>query len=70
MTNPISRNVTRALAVFDVPGAAVAVVKDDALVFAAGFGTKDLGGSAQVDEHSLFAAGSISKSITATRPSP
>jgi len=66
MTNPISRNVTRALAVFDVPGAAVAVVKDDALVFAAGFGTKDLGGSAQVDEHSLFAAGSISKSITAT----
>lgn len=66
MPNPISRNVSRALGTFDVPGASVAVVKDDALVFAAGFGTRDLGGSAQVDEHSLFAAGSISKSVTAT----
>ena len=59
-------DVPRALAAFDVPGASVAVVKDDALVFAAGFGTKLLGGADRVDEHSLFAAGSISKSVTAT----
>ena len=58
MTNPISRNVTRALAVFHVPGAAVAVVKDDALVFAAGFGTKDLGGSGLGhNPEELFAVG-------------
>ena len=66
MINSISRDVSRALAAFDVPGVSVAVVKDDAVVFAAGFGTKALGGAVAVDEHSLFAAGSISKSLTAT----
>lgn len=65
MINPLSIDVARALAAFDVPGASVAVVKDDALVYAAGFGTRERGGSTQVDEHSLFAAGSISKSVTA-----
>ncbi len=66
MLDSISTQVSRALATFDVPGASVAVVKDDVLAFAAGFGTKALGGAPRVDEHSLFAAGSISKSVTAT----
>ncbi len=66
MINPISNDVPRALAALDVPGASVAVLKDDALAFAAGFGTKALGGADRVDEHTLFAAGSISKSVTAT----
>jgi len=51
---------------FEVPGAAVAVVKDDAIVFAAGYGTRELGRDLPVNEHTLFAAGSISKSFTAT----
>jgi CubicO group peptidase (beta-lactamase class C family) len=66
MINPIATDVPRALAAFEVPGVSVAVVKDDTLVFAAGFGTKAIDGGAAVDEHSLFAAGSISKSVTAT----
>lgn len=58
--------VTQALADFEIPGLAVAVVKDDAVVFARGYGVRQRGDSAPVDEHTLFAVGSISKSFTAT----
>lgn len=51
---------------FEVPGASVAVIKDDVLIFAAGYGELELGQDQAVDEHSLFAAGSISKAFTAT----
>jgi CubicO group peptidase (beta-lactamase class C family) len=54
------------LEAFEVPGASIAVVKDNAVVFAAGYGVRELGYNQPVDEHSLFAAGSISKSFTAT----
>jgi CubicO group peptidase (beta-lactamase class C family) len=48
------------------PGLAVAVVKNDELVLAQGFGQRGLDQPAPVDEHTLFAIGSISKSFTAT----
>lgn len=51
---------------FATPGLAIAVVKDDELVLAQGFGQRGLDQSAPVDEHTLFAIGSISKSFTAT----
>ncbi|MCK4725172.1 MAG: beta-lactamase family protein, partial [Anaerolineales bacterium] len=54
------------LEAFEVPGASIAIVKDDAVVFTAGYGVCELGYNQPVDEHTLFAAGSISKSITAT----
>ena len=50
---------------FDVPGLAVAIVKDDDLVLAKGFGIRKLGESHPVDEHTLFGIASISKSFTA-----
>ena len=50
---------------WEVPGLAIAVVKDGELVFAEGYGTTEIGGSEAVDEHTLFAIGSTTKAMTA-----
>jgi CubicO group peptidase (beta-lactamase class C family) len=57
--------VVRAMQTFEVPGLAVAVVKDGRLVFAKGYGVKKLGDPAQVDENTLFGIGSNTKAFTA-----
>jgi CubicO group peptidase (beta-lactamase class C family) len=49
-----------------VPGMAVAVVHDDALVFAGGFGVRELGKDAAVDADTVFQLASVSKSLAAT----
>ena len=49
-----------------VPGAAVAVVKDDRIVYAKAFGVKELGKPDPVTTDTKFAIGSISKSFTTT----
>lgn len=48
-----------------VPGLAVAIVKDDSVVFAKGYGVRQLGKSDPVDSHTLFAIGSTTKAMTA-----
>lgn len=50
---------------FEVPGFAVAIVKDDEVVFARGYGARELGKPERVDEHTLFAIASNSKAFTA-----
>lgn len=55
----------RALAEFEVPGLAVAVVKDGKLVLAKGYGVRKLGESAAVDERTLFGIASNTKAFTA-----
>src|ERR687895_1068094 len=57
--------VNQALKDWEVPGLAVAVVKDDRVVFAKGYGVRELGKPGAVDEHTLFAIGSSSKAFTA-----
>ena len=57
--------VAQAMKEWEVPGLAIAVVKDDRIVFAKGYGVRELGGTAAVDEHTLFAIGSSSKAFTA-----
>ena len=47
------------------PGLALAVVKDDSVVFARGFGTRTLGRDEPVDEHTSFAIASTTKAFTA-----
>ena len=47
-----------------IPGMAVAVIKDDKIVYAKGFGVRKLGDPAPVDEKTLFAIGSSSKAFT------
>jgi CubicO group peptidase (beta-lactamase class C family) len=49
-----------------VPGVAVAVVKDDKVVLARGYGVRELGKTAPVDADTLFAIGSCTKAFTAT----
>jgi len=49
-----------------LPGIALAIVKDDAVVYAKGYGVRTPGKSELVDEHTLFQAASITKSFTAT----
>lgn len=49
-----------------VAGLSVAIVKDDSVVFAQGFGVREVGQNAPVDEHTVFAIGSNTKAFTAT----
>lgn len=57
--------VNRAMKDWGVPGVAIAIVKDDKIVFAKGFGVRELNKPEPVDEHTLFAIGSSSKAFTA-----
>jgi len=57
--------INDALKEWQVPGLAIAIIKDDRVVFAKGYGTRELDKSLPVDEHTLFAIGSSSKAFTA-----
>ncbi|NIR43736.1 MAG: serine hydrolase [Gemmatimonadetes bacterium] len=57
--------VRQAVHDWEVPGLAVAVVKDDSVVFARGYGLRALGGTDPVDVHTLFANASTTKAFTA-----
>jgi CubicO group peptidase (beta-lactamase class C family) len=50
---------------FDVPGIAVAIVKDGKVVLEQGFGLREVGKAAPVDAHTLFAIASNTKAFTA-----
>ena len=50
---------------FEVPGIAVAVVKDGQVVLERGWGVREIGKPAPVDEHTLFAIASNTKAFTA-----
>lgn len=56
--------VARSLLDFEVPGAAVAVVKDGEVVLAKGYGVRKLGETTPVDAGTLFAIASCSKAFT------
>jgi CubicO group peptidase (beta-lactamase class C family) len=49
-----------------IPGLAVGVVKDDSLIFAKGFGLREVGKPDSVTPRTLFAIGSNTKSFTST----
>ena len=49
---------------FDVPGVAVAIVKDGQVVLERGYGVRELGKPAKVDAHTMFAIASNSKAFT------
>src|SRR6266481_7234209 len=56
--------VGRSMKEFEVPGMAVAIVKDGKVVFAKGYGVRKLGDPAPVDEHTMFGIGSNTKAFT------
>jgi len=57
--------VNKAIKDWEVPGVAIAVVKDDKIVFAKGYGVRELGKSDAVTANTIFAIGSSSKAFTA-----
>ena len=57
--------VAASMRTFDVPGIAVAIVKDGKIVVAKGYGVRKLGDSTAVDEFTMFAIGSNTKAFTA-----
>lgn len=57
--------VNKAVKDWDVPGMAIAVVNDDKVVYAKGYGLREIGKTATVDVNTIFAIGSSSKAFTA-----
>jgi len=57
--------VARAMKAFEVPGIAVAIVKDGTVVHAKGYGVRRLGEPAPVDDQTLFGIASNTKAFTA-----
>jgi CubicO group peptidase (beta-lactamase class C family) len=56
--------VVRDMKTFEVPGIAIAIVKDGKVVLAKGYGVRKLGDAAPVDENTLFGIGSNTKAFT------
>lgn len=57
--------VTKIMAEWKVPGMAVAIVKDGKVIFAEGFGLRDVKQDLKVTPHTIFPIGSCSKAFTA-----
>ena len=56
--------VATSMKTFDVPGMALAIVKDGKAVVTRGYGVRKLGDPTPVDEHTMFAIGSNTKAFT------
>ena len=63
--NALDQYLAQAKVDWKVPGFAIAIVKDDQIVFSKGYGVKEKDGSEQVDENTLFAIASNTKAFTA-----
>lgn len=62
--NQVDSLVERTRKTFDVPGIAVAIVKDGKVVYAHGYGVRSLATGTKVDEKTLFGIASNSKAFT------
>jgi CubicO group peptidase (beta-lactamase class C family) len=58
--------IANAVKTWKVPGLSVAIVRNDSVVFAKGYGTLSVGSTTPVDEQTLFEIGSTTKAFTAT----
>jgi CubicO group peptidase (beta-lactamase class C family) len=56
--------IMRAMPEWEVPGLAIAVVRNDTVIHARGYGVRELGRSGAVDENTLFAIASTTKAMT------
>ncbi len=65
LTRQIDEVTRKAMAAFDVPGIAVAVVKDGQVVHSQGYGIRSVASKEVVDENTLFGIASNSKAFTA-----
>ena len=63
--NGLDQYITSAMKDWNMPGLAVAIVKNDSVVYLKGFGVRELGKPDPVTPNTLFAIGSNTKSFTA-----
>ena len=62
-TKQLDKYFAQALSDWEVPGMAVAIVKDGEIIFAKGYGVLEEGKKTKVDEHSMFAIASNTKAF-------
>ena len=65
-TAEIDAYVNKVLKDWQLPGIAIAVVRNDSVLMAKGYGVREIGKPDRVDEHTVFDAASLTKSFTAT----
>ena len=56
--------IQQAMKEYQVPGAAVAVVKDGKVILAKGYGVRDINKTEKVDENTIFQLASVTKTLT------
>ncbi len=61
----LDRAIMSAMEAWKVPGLAMAIVKDGKVIYAKGFGYRDIEKKAPVDESTIFGCGSTTKAFTA-----
>ena len=66
ITDSLDSYIKRGMAAENIPGLAIAIVKDGKIIVSKGYGVKRLGQSDPVDENTLFYIASNSKLFTAT----
>ncbi|HEY0156928.1 MAG TPA: serine hydrolase [Thermoanaerobaculia bacterium] len=62
----VDKLMNATLKAWQIPGAAVAIVRNDRVVYVQGYGVKELGGNAPVTPETLFQIASTSKAFTTT----
>lgn len=62
----LDRYIAKVLMDWQIPGLAIAVVRNDSVVVAKGYGVRELGKPGRVDENTVFDIASLAKSFTAT----
>lgn len=65
-TKAVDALMLRTLEEWKIPGAAIAIVQNDRVVYVQGYGTKDVNGSDKITPDTLFQIASTSKAFTAT----
>ena len=66
VANKLDAYIQKGMKEWQVPGLAVAIIKDDKIVFMKGYGVKKWGTQEKVDENTLFMIGSNTKAFTAS----
>lgn len=64
--NAVDKAMRATMKAWQIPGAAVAIVKNDRIIYVNGYGTKELGGTDPVTADTLFQIASTSKAFTST----
>lgn len=60
----LDKYINKSITEWQIPGLAIAVVKDDSVVFIKGFGVREVNKSEKVDENTLFGIASLTKAFT------